>query len=585
MKRMKFKRVFIAATLGLLLGVSSCSDDDKEPGGGGSLQHAATVYNAMESVYTGTTTVTAQYVTVDGGFKDGLDVQAVINEGKLSITLPATPSEEALFDGKGWGQDLSGILIAHYSFEGIGIGKNYADAAHLELYWQKDGVEDMSAGWYWADPEHELYVSLQEMLDAGYKLYIADLITYTVSVSGMANQSFGINFDNDVTGLSEEHILIYPNQGEASLEGGVTGSARQWEAGITASATGAVNVLIDKWGVSRQTKVVSVSYLPSNRPERTDRAYWVTNLPNSLKIKDMAIPGTHDSGAWHWLNGGMVRCQTRSISEQLNDGIRFLDIRVNAANGRINHGPINLPDNSGYLTLDEVMDDCVAHLKKYDNEVILVMLSWEHGKELSDFKEQCKVHAFNRYPKFWIFGDTLKPATTTLGDVRGKMVLVNGHDTGQKGFSAGEMVKQNEWDCGDWTMSAYSRANIKYYAIKRFIDEAKRGASNFYVSGEKYYTTDKKKKNNKYYTYTIWGILRDKVSGTWTDIYSKADNKILYNGWNKQFNFGYSVKYYADYINGWFHDSKWEVTHYPRGIQLMDFYHQENVDNVINSNF
>ena len=54
----------------------------------------------------------------------------------------------------------------------------------------------------------------------------------------------------------------------------------------------------------------------------------------------MSIPGTHDSGTsslFGVTDKGAAHCQNFNIIQQLNDGIRFLDIRI-GLDLRLNHG-------------------------------------------------------------------------------------------------------------------------------------------------------------------------------------------------------------------------------------------------------
>jgi 1-phosphatidylinositol phosphodiesterase len=57
----------------------------------------------------------------------------------------------------------------------------------------------------------------------------------------------------------------------------------------------------------------------------------------------LSIPGTHDSGTYPCQSHqfcDISQCQSWNISNQLNGGIRFLDIRVNANQGSlaVGHG-------------------------------------------------------------------------------------------------------------------------------------------------------------------------------------------------------------------------------------------------------
>jgi 1-phosphatidylinositol phosphodiesterase len=232
---------------------------------------------------------------------------------------------------------------------------------------------------------------------------------------------------------------------------------------------------------------------------------------------------------------GETKCQysSKDIAQQLNDGIRALDIRV-GHNGYLYHG-----DFYTGVHLNEVIDACINHLKAHNTETILVMLSWEGVGEptyhLSDYQSWCNSAFTGSRADYW----HLSSVIPVLGDVRGKMVLINGDNTGKPGLALGSFIRQNDWDVGHWYQTPNDRANQKYDLIVDF--------------------------NN-----------RTKAGGNGT-------SAMLMNCWNKQFNFGVSVEWYADKINGWMWSDKWGTCNYPRGIQSMDFYRGENVNYIINS--
>ena len=53
----------------------------------------------------------------------------------------------------------------------------------------------------------------------------------------------------------------------------------------------------------------------------------MASLPPTLPLSALSIPGTHNSHTYYRALPS-VRCQTASIKSQLENGIRFLDIRV-----------------------------------------------------------------------------------------------------------------------------------------------------------------------------------------------------------------------------------------------------------------
>jgi len=54
---------------------------------------------------------------------------------------------------------------------------------------------------------------------------------------------------------------------------------------------------------------------------------WMVDIPDDVLVTALSIPGTHDSGC---IDGplGLAKTQNLDLAEQLNSGIRFLDIRL-----------------------------------------------------------------------------------------------------------------------------------------------------------------------------------------------------------------------------------------------------------------
>ncbi|MGA0846114.1 MAG: phosphatidylinositol-specific phospholipase C domain-containing protein, partial [Luteolibacter sp.] len=69
---------------------------------------------------------------------------------------------------------------------------------------------------------------------------------------------------------------------------------------------------------------------------------WMSQIDNSMPISRITIPGTHDSGARLEPFPATAKCQTHTIAEQLDYGIRFLDMRCRHIGDSfaIHHGPI-----------------------------------------------------------------------------------------------------------------------------------------------------------------------------------------------------------------------------------------------------
>src|SRR5689334_21985710 len=53
---------------------------------------------------------------------------------------------------------------------------------------------------------------------------------------------------------------------------------------------------------------------------------WMSKLPDNLKVADLSIPGTHDSGTFKISIASGARTQNWTIRGQLDAGMRFLDL-------------------------------------------------------------------------------------------------------------------------------------------------------------------------------------------------------------------------------------------------------------------
>ncbi|WP_278380579.1 phosphatidylinositol-specific phospholipase C domain-containing protein, partial [Chryseobacterium arthrosphaerae] len=104
---------------------------------------------------------------------------------------------------------------------------------------------------------------------------------------------------------------------------------------------------------------------------------WMTGLQDNISISKISIPGTHDSGARvdAPLLPGTAKTQTLSIAEQLNAGVRFLDIRCRHIDNSftIHHGPIYQN-----LNFDDVLNACYAFLNSHPSETIIMSVKEEY---------------------------------------------------------------------------------------------------------------------------------------------------------------------------------------------------------------
>jgi 1-phosphatidylinositol phosphodiesterase len=151
-----------------------------------------------------------------------------------------------------------------------------------------------------------------------------------------------------------------------------------------------------------------------------DISNWMGLVNDSKKLSELSIPGTHNSAA-RYIDSNRLTTQTDGIREQLDAGIRFLDIRVGYTGGgfQLYHEDVSLN-----LRFGPLRDILKTFLKSHPRETIIMSLKKEDDAPEGDNAKGVNFAArFDQYvaedPSLWY----LRNAIPTLGEVRGKIVL------------------------------------------------------------------------------------------------------------------------------------------------------------------
>ncbi|WP_083634263.1 phosphatidylinositol-specific phospholipase C [Saccharicrinis aurantiacus] len=144
---------------------------------------------------------------------------------------------------------------------------------------------------------------------------------------------------------------------------------------------------------------------------------WMANISNSQSIAKLSIPGTHDSGARFEDFWGTATCQSLSIDEQLNAGVRFLDIRCRHKDNSffIHHGV-----KYQNLTFDDVLNMCYSFLNSNPTETIIMSIKEEHTADNNTRSFETTLQQYiNKKSNKWYLNDYIPK----LNEVRGKIIL------------------------------------------------------------------------------------------------------------------------------------------------------------------
>lgn len=148
---------------------------------------------------------------------------------------------------------------------------------------------------------------------------------------------------------------------------------------------------------------------------------WMKELPDDLSVSRLSIPGTHDSlarvGVLHaW-------CQSLSLRDQLNLGIRFFDVRV-----RFFEGGLHIHHEAFYqnTSFRECLDTMLDFLRNHNSEILFMRVKEEYSSTGSSFGAEVK-RVIEQYPSasFWQEKDCQSNVKTpTVGQARGKIVIL-----------------------------------------------------------------------------------------------------------------------------------------------------------------
>ncbi len=162
----------------------------------------------------------------------------------------------------------------------------------------------------------------------------------------------------------------------------------------------------------------------------------MTAIDDATLISRITLPGTHDTAALH--GGPTAECQVRSPLQQLQIGIRLLDVRLcyfqskaGGLNFSLHHGGTYqwayFDQTSDYSDNPDcrefVLQDCISFLTDNPTECIVMCIKQEN----SDVDTSTFMALFNAiagkdsFKNFFYLGS----AVPGLGDVRGKIVVVN----------------------------------------------------------------------------------------------------------------------------------------------------------------
>jgi len=183
-------------------------------------------------------------------------------------------------------------------------------------------------------------------------------------------------------------------------------------------------------------------------------ASWMKELRDETPLSALSIPGTHNSPTCHRALPS-VRCQAVSPREQLDNGVRFFDIRVQPETPEdlskdgiiLVHSvfPISLTGNKYFRDL---VNDVFAFLDRNPSETVIVSVKREGTGNATDAQlSRILRDHYASDVNHWFTA----PRIPTLGEARHKIVLV-------RRFALEENLNK-EWEGAGWCINAETWAD------------------------------------------------------------------------------------------------------------------------------
>lgn len=169
-----------------------------------------------------------------------------------------------------------------------------------------------------------------------------------------------------------------------------------------------------------------------------DLKTWMSKLDENTKICDVNLPGSHDSAAISSIRHTPWACHQHSITDQLNGGVRMLDVRIKVKGTSSPfdfvtcHGTFEFySGNNEYQSLVSLLEECKGFLTTNGSESIVMSLKIDDYNDIEN-NDQLKADAIKdladlvgRYPTNLMYSPNHDHSIPTVKEAQGKICLLN----------------------------------------------------------------------------------------------------------------------------------------------------------------
>ena len=158
---------------------------------------------------------------------------------------------------------------------------------------------------------------------------------------------------------------------------------------------------------------ISYNGLPALSAWGTTYGKWMDYIPDNVLVSELSIPGSHNA-ATSSISSSLYQCQSKTIAEQLNNGVRVLDLRPAGADLMIYHS-----DQSANITLEQALESVTSYLNSNKSEGCIIFIknegqAWDsHKQKLTDLLQKFTANTVEYTTKL------------TVGQLRGKIFILS----------------------------------------------------------------------------------------------------------------------------------------------------------------
>lgn len=262
--------------------------------------------------------------------------------------------------------------------------------------------------------------------------------------------------------------------------------------------------------------------------QNTESANWMSTLPDDVPLSAINMPATHDTGATAMRGGdvapdewSMTQCQQLFPDEQLNMGIRAFDVRCDSTDDDgdpdIVHGDslFQCTNRDGSsMSLSNIMSDARNFLSHHSRECVIVVVKSDVWLNAGDDENVAKaVEPYitdNTYPLWRGQG------IPTLGEARGKVILLRRYEMGDYKMAEGVEEWQFGFDLSDWDSFSYKSEKKALEIFKTDLDDGDGDGNTILrnkVYVQDYYEADDQNEKMEY----VYGTIEDATKNHFTN--------------------------------------------------------------------